>query len=90
MTACPPLAQRLAIPHPERPRERTPEERRKGAFGPPHCPMCAGSGQRSSAILAGTITCPWCGGRGHVRLERARALRAHLRTKAEREQEQAA
>ena len=52
------------------------------------CPMCAGSGQRASAILARTIACPWCGGRGHVRLERARALRAQLRTKAEREQEQ--
>jgi len=54
------------------------------------CPMCSGSGQRTCAILGVTITCPWCGGRGHVRLERARALRAQLRTKAEREQEQAA
>jgi len=54
------------------------------------CPMCSGSGQRSSAILGVTITCPWCGARGHVRLERARALCAQLRTKAEREQEQAA
>jgi len=87
MTASPPLAQRLAIPHPERPRERTPEHGRKGA---PPCPICSGSGQRASAILARTITCPWCAGRGHVRLERARALRAQLRTKAEREQEQAA
>ena len=90
MTGCPPLAQRLAIPHPERPRERTPEHGRKGAFGPPPCPICSGSGQRASGILARTIACPWCGGRGHVRLERARALRAQLRTKAEREQEQAA
>ncbi len=62
----------------------------RGLLGPPDCPMCGGAGERSSAILACTIPCPWCAGRGHVGLERARALRAQLRTKADREREAAA
>ena len=48
------------------------------------CPMCA-AGRRHSLVDGRSIFCPWCGGRGRVRLERARSLRGQLRSKAERE-----
>jgi hypothetical protein len=48
------------------------------------CPMCS-AGRRESVVDGRAIACPWCGARGRVRLERARALRAQLRSKAERE-----
>jgi len=47
------------------------------------CPMCS-HGRRESIVDGEPITCPWCAGRGRVALERARALRAQLQTKAER------
>ena len=54
------------------------------------CPMCAASGERYCAVLGCTITCPWCAGRAVVSLWRARALRAQLRSKAERSRQQTA
>jgi len=48
------------------------------------CPMCS-DGRRESVVDGRAIACPWCGARGRVPIDRARSLRAQLRSKAERE-----
>ena len=48
------------------------------------CPMC-NRGERTSILDGQLVRCPWCRATGRVPLERCRALRAQLRSKAERE-----
>ncbi len=48
------------------------------------CPMCS-HGRRES-IVDEQVSCPWCGARGVLPLNRALALHAQLKTKTEREQ----
>lgn len=47
--------------------------------------MCGGDGERPRVTDGELDRCPWCAGRGRVPLERARALLAQLRAKAQRE-----